>query len=277
MRNLKTYERFINESRKSLNDYEKSRDKILIGLKTNLLRDMLDRYDHEEAGDSIHFFDKKGNHFATLFDRGSRYQELRHNGTVDDKGWLTEAISGEIFKPKRNKPMEFDPKKHPELSSEFFDLISTAYAEIGGHAKVKSPDDVFADPNWNWWEGVDIHGTTDFDIVMFGSKTKYGVKFSGVGHDGSREAKRAYIESRAEDLVKPGYYIEVSGKLAEILISKYRCPVVNDEAKVEKIMGRDLDWKGKCPDDPNMPGDGWYVREIGGHLHAKIMLGRPKV
>jgi hypothetical protein len=42
-------------------------------------------------------------------------------------------------------------------------------------------------------------------------------------------------------------------------------------------MGRDLDWKGKCPDDPNMPGDGWYMREIGGHMHAKIMLGRPKV
>ena len=276
MRNLKTYEQFINESKK-MNDYEKSRNKILVGLKTNLLRDMLDRYDHEEAGDSIHFFDKKGNHFATLFDKGTRYQELRHNGTIDDKGWLTEATSGEVFNPKRNKPMEFDHKKHPELSNEFFNLITTAYAEIGGHAKIKSASDVFSDPDWNWWEGVDIHGTNDFDIVMFGSKTKYGVKFSGVGHDGSREAKRAYIESRAEDLVKPGYFIEVSGKLAEILISKYNCPIVNSEAKVEKVMGRDLDWKGKCPDDPNMPGDGWYVRSIAGHPHSKIMLGRPKV
>ena len=90
MKFIQTFESFLNESKK-MNDYEKSRDKILVGLKSNLLRDMLDRYDHEEAGDSIHFFDKKGNHFATLFDRGTRYQELRHNGTVNDKGWLTES------------------------------------------------------------------------------------------------------------------------------------------------------------------------------------------
>jgi hypothetical protein len=277
MRNLKTYEQFLNESKKSLNDYENSRNKILVGLKTNLLKDLLDRYDYEESGDMIHFFNKKGNHFATLFDRGSRYQELRHNGTVNDKGWFSEAVSGEVFNPKRNKPVVFDPKKHPELSDEFFDLIGTAYAEIGGHAKVKTPDDVFADPDWDWWEGTDLHGTPDFDLIMFGSKTKYGVKFSGVGHDGSREAKQAYLKSRAQDLVKPGYYIEVSGKLAEILISKYGCPTVEDQKDVEKVLGRKLDWKGKCPDDPNMPGNGWYVREIGGHPHAKILLGRPKV
>ena len=90
MKFIQTFESFLNESKK-MNDYEKSRDKILVGLKSNLLRDMLDRYDHEEAGDSIHFFDKKGNHFATLFDRGTRYQELRHNGTINDKGWLTES------------------------------------------------------------------------------------------------------------------------------------------------------------------------------------------
>lgn len=63
--------------------------------------------------------------------------------------FITEAVSGEVFKPKRNKPVIFDPKKHPELSSEFFDLISTAYAEIGGHAKIRVPDDVFSDPDWN--------------------------------------------------------------------------------------------------------------------------------
>lgn len=276
MKNLPTYEQFINESKK-MNDYEKSRDKILVGLKSNLLRDMLDRYDYEESGDSIHFFDKKGNHFATLFDKGTRYQELRHNGTVDDKGWLTEAVSGDIFNPKRNKPVAFDPNKHPELSTEFFDLISTAYAEIGGHAKIKTPDDVFADKDWNWWEGVDLHGTNDFDIVMFGSKTKYGVKFAGVGHDGSSDAKREYIKSRAEDLVKPGYYIEVSGKLADILISKYHCPIVEDEKSVRTVLGKDIDWKGDCPDDPKMPGKGWYVRKIGGHPHAKILLGKPRI
>ena len=116
--------------------------------------------------------------------------------------WLMETTSGAIFQPKRNKPIKFDPKKHPELAGEFFDLISTAYQEIGGHAKIKEPSDVFADPDWNFWEGVDIHGTQDFDIVMFGKKTRYGVKFAGVGHDGTTDAKRAYVAARGKELHK---------------------------------------------------------------------------
>jgi hypothetical protein len=186
-------------------------------------------------------------------------------------------ISGEIFKPKRGKPIKFDPTRHPELKSEFFDLISTAYQSIGGHAKIKNPDDVFSDPDWNWWEGVDIHGTQDFDLIMFGSKTKYGVKFSGVGHDGTKQAKRTYIENRASDLMKAGFYIEVSGKIADILISDYQCPQVTNQSDVERVLGKKIEWKGKNPSDPSASGDSWYVRSIGGHPHAKIMLGKPKI
>lgn len=191
--------------------------------------------------------------------------------------WIIESTSGQIFKPKRNKPVIFDPKKNPELSGEFFGLISTAYAEIGGHAKVKSPSDVFADPDWNFWEGIDIHGDENFDIIMFGQKTRYGIKFSGVGHDGTQDAKRKYVESRGKDLHKLGYYIEVSGKLASILISKYGCPVIKDQDTVEKVLGKSVEWTGKNTEDSQSPGDGWYIRKIGGHLHSKILLGRPKV
>lgn len=188
---------------------------------------------------------------------------------------ITEKTTGEIFKPKRNKPVEFDPKKHPELAGELFNLISTAYAEIGGHAKINSPSDIFSDPDWNFWEGVDIHGDENFDIVMFGQKTKYGIKFSGVGHDGSRSAKKSYLDDRGADLHKLGYYIEVSGKLAEILIGKYNCPVVSDKETVEKVLNKKVDWIGKNPSDG--PGDGWYERSIGGHPHDKILLGKPKI
>jgi hypothetical protein len=79
-----------NESVNKIVDYSNSRNKILVGLKTNLLKDMLDRYDYEEDGDSVYFFDNKGNHFATLFDKGTRYQELKHNGTVSEYGWIKE-------------------------------------------------------------------------------------------------------------------------------------------------------------------------------------------
>lgn len=87
MKIFENFNDFVNEAKRKMNDYEDSRNKILVGLKSNLLKDMKDRYDFEESSDAIHFFDKKGFHFATLFDLGTRYQELRHDGSLDDKGW----------------------------------------------------------------------------------------------------------------------------------------------------------------------------------------------
>lgn len=200
---------------------------------------------------------------------------MKHIQLFED--WLSEATSGEVLKPKRNIPLEFDPKKHPELADEMFTLISTAYAELGGHAKIKTPKDVFADPDWNFWEGIDIHGSQDFDLIMFGQKTQYGLKFSGVGHDGSSQAKRAYIQDRGKDLQQLGYYVEASGILADILIKQYKVPVVNTEAEIEKVVGKDVEFTGKNTEDPSAPGDGWYIRNLGGEKHSKILLGRPKV
>lgn len=187
--------------------------------------------------------------------------------------WIYES-SGESLHLKRGKPVLFDPKKYPELKGEIFDLIQTAYAEIGGHVKIKKPDDIFSDPDWTWWEGEDIHGSPDMDIIMFGQHTKFGIKFSGVGHDGEKDSKREYLDLRGKDLKKLGYYIEVSGKLAEVLISKYNVPVVDDETEVQRVLGKNVQWIGKR-DGYN--GDGWYQRELGGSLHYKIMVGRPKL
>jgi len=188
--------------------------------------------------------------------------------------FITEKSSGEIFNPKRNKTIKFDAKKYPELADEFYDLISTAYAELGGHAKIKSPKDVFSDPDWNYWEGIDIHGDNNFDMIMFGQKTNYGIKYSGVGHDGSSPAKRAYISTRGKELKKLGYYLEVSGKIAEILLNSYDVPVVTDPAVIEKVLGKKVEFIGTIK---GMPGNGWYNRILGGHSHNKILLGRPKV
>jgi hypothetical protein len=77
----------LNEEKQKI-DYSDSKNKIIVGLKTNLLSDMKDRYKYDEVDDKIHFFNDKGEHFGTLFDKGSRYQELRHNGKLNDKGWL---------------------------------------------------------------------------------------------------------------------------------------------------------------------------------------------
>jgi hypothetical protein len=87
MENLQTFKEFLNEASK-MNNFEDSRNKIIVGLKTNLLKDMKERYKHQTDRDKIHFFDDKGIHFGTLFDVGTRYQMLLHDGRLDDKGWL---------------------------------------------------------------------------------------------------------------------------------------------------------------------------------------------
>lgn len=191
--------------------------------------------------------------------------------------FINESTSGEIFNPKRGKTVEFNHRKYPELANELFTLINTAYAEIGGHSKVTNPNDVFNDPDWNYWAGIDIHDTNDFDIIIFGKKTKFGIKYAGVGHDGSKEAKREYLEQRGKELKKLGYYVEVSGKIAEILINKYNVPVVDSQAEVEKVLGKSVEWLGKNSEDPSASRGAWYRRVLGGHPHVKIMLGKPKI
>lgn len=184
--------------------------------------------------------------------------------------------SGDVLHPSKDRWVKIDPKKHKELSDEFFELISTAYADIGGHSKIEKPDDVFSDPDWTFWKGVDVHGSPDLDLIVWGQNTKYGVKFSGVGHDGEKDTKKKYLEQKAKDLSKLGFYNEVSGKLAEIMINKYNVPIVEDEAELRKLIPKMTEFYGKHPTDDSMPGNGWYARNIGGHTHIKTVIGRPK-
>ena len=84
---IKTFESFFYENKKLI-DYDDSKKLIIVGLKTNLLNDMKRRYEYQSDGDKIHFFDSKGNHFGTLFDVGTSWQQLRHNGRLDYYGYL---------------------------------------------------------------------------------------------------------------------------------------------------------------------------------------------
>jgi len=192
-----------------------------------------------------------------------QYIKMRHIKLYEE--FINEKTSGELIKPKRGKITKFNHKKYPELAGEFFELISTAYSVIGGHAKIKSPDDVFGDPDWNYWEGLDLHGDEDFDMIMFGKKTKFGVKYSGVGHDGTSAAKREYIAARGRDLNKLGFYIEVSGKIKDILVNA-GVPIVTDEDTIRKVL------KGK---EIEINNDGSYNRYIGNQMHTKVLLGKP--
>lgn len=65
-------------------DYYYSDKIILVGTKTNLLRDMQERYQTETFGDETYYYDN-GYHFATLYKEG-KFLELRHDGSLDENG-----------------------------------------------------------------------------------------------------------------------------------------------------------------------------------------------
>ena len=82
-------EEVLNENNPKIIDYHNSKNKILVGKNTNLLRVMKERYEYASRvfgnTDEIYFFDK-GYHFGTLFKEGS-FLELKHDGSLNDLGW----------------------------------------------------------------------------------------------------------------------------------------------------------------------------------------------
>lgn len=185
--------------------------------------------------------------------------------------------SDEVLNIERNKWIKIDPNQHSELNNEFFKLIKTAYAEVGGHSKIQKPKDVFADPDWTYWKGIDLHEGPALDLIVFGKNTKYGVKYVGVGHDGEKESKKKYLKHKSEELKDVGHYVEMSGKVSQIMLGKYNVPEVNNKEDVEKVLGKEIEWHGQHPTKPDMEGNSWYGRKIGGETHYKIMLGKPKI
>ena len=181
-----------------------------------------------------------------------------------------------------------DQKKKDQYENEFFKMIDVAYKPLGGHAKIKSPDDVFLDKKWDIWKGIDIDDDPDFDIIVWGETTPFGIKSCGVGHDGTDESKKKYLKSKVDDFndKSKNYYGEVSDKLAAILINKYNAPVIDDPEQIQKILGdkKVQEFSGIHPDvksgkstDKDSPGKGWYKRVIGGHSHWKTIVGNPKI
>ena len=73
-----------------------------------------------------------------------------------------------------------------------------------------------------------------------------------------------------------GYYGEVSGKLAEILIIKYGVPVVSDEAEVEAaIGGKNVEWHGQHPKTIQFQEMGGIVEKLEVKCIQKYLLEDP--
>jgi len=164
-----------------------------------------------------------------------------------------------------NKWVDLSDKEKEEYASDIFNLINTAYAPIGGNVNYKSAADVLGSEADADYEVINIDDDPEPDALSAYKKQPAGNKLAAIGHDGSPEAKSKVINHYADLLKKPGYYLEVSGKLKDILLAK-GAPVVTDPEVIKKVL------KGK---EIEMNDDGTYQRYLGGSLHTKTLLGNP--
>lgn len=164
---------------------------------------------------------------------------------------------------EKNKWTSIPKEELEDYKKLIFDLIDTAYSGIGGHSNIKSPQDIAS--HGDEFDVINLDADPEPDGVTIAKKREGGKKFVATGHDGSSAAKSAVVNHKAKELQQPGYYIEASGKMAEILIGK-GVAVVTDEDVVRKVLkGKEIEWHG----------DGSYTREIGGEKKVKVLLGKP--
>ena len=184
-------------------------------------------------------------------------------------------IIRQVAYPKNKYVQVTDKAELKSLQDRLFDLIQTAYSSIGGHVKFKSPSDVL-DPELTYWKVADVDDDTEIDVTTFGKNTRYGVKPTGLAHDGERANIKNLLTHKSKLLNSPGNYVEVSGPAFDSFVGKGGAPTIDDEETVRSILaGKELEWHGKHPTDPSKKGEGWYTRVIGGGKHTKIMAGIP--
>ena len=172
----------------------------------------------------------------------------------------------EIEIPK-NKWKSISPSELKDIEKDILDLIQNAYGPIGGHPNYTSPADVMGAESDADYMVIDLDDDPEFDAVKVSKKKSAGNKSVGLGHDGSKPAKSAAINITALLLKQPGYFVEVSGVLKDILKAK-GAPIVTDEEVIRKVL------KGK---EIELNDDGSYQREIGGKVFTKMLMGNPKV
>jgi len=170
-----------------------------------------------------------------------------------------------------------DLSRHGDVLREFFTMLESSYAPIGGHLTIKKPQDLLTDPDFSVYYAIDMDVDREADAFMIAKTSKWGDKSVAAGTDGTAEAKRSMLAFKTKQLKTRGYYAEVSGPMAQALLRDSKVPVVSTPAQVEAVLGKKVEWRGCQP--PSKPGAreacGWYTRKIGGSDVTKLLVGRP--
>jgi hypothetical protein len=167
----------------------------------------------------------------------------------------------------KNKWVELSMEDRSKLKKEIWEIVDLAYKPLGGHVRISSPDAVVSDPDLTFWTAVDIDKDPHVDVVIF-SRESYGHKISGWGHDGTKESRKELMKQLITLLHREGFWIEVSGRPAEILIGA-DCRY-SDKQTVSKVFPHsEINWIG----------DGVYTRTLpdGTQTEEEYLVGRPRV
>lgn len=165
----------------------------------------------------------------------------------------------------KNKWVSLSASEVGTYEKEIFDLVQNAYKPIGGHPNFKSKLDVKSGAHE--WIVIDLDDDADLDVVSGIKKGSVGSKFVATGHDGEKASKSAAINYKVDKLKKRGYYIEVSGKMEDILRGKGLSPITDEQTVRKALKGKDIEWLDS----------GYYKRKIGSSTFTKIMFGKPSV
>jgi len=221
---------------------------------------------------------KNGSYKVSSYYEDDNTYAAYHNGMaipVNESRSSLKSIMSEI-ELEKGRYTDLKSSDVDAAKEELFNLIQTAYAPIGGHLKFKSPSDI-SDPELKHWVAADIDSDPDIDVVYFGKKTPFGIKHTGMGHDGDRANIKNLLIQKSSELKKPGNYVELSGAAFDSFVGKGGVPTIDDEELVRKILGprrgSEAIWHGAHPSGKK-PGNGWYTRKIGGKETTKIMAGR---
>ena len=179
--------------------------------------------------------------------------------------WFRNSYLNEEEGFEKNSWEYLTDEEKSKFSDEVFDLINNAYSPIGGNPNYQSPSNVAGSESDANYLVIDFDEDPEFDAVIVDKRKSSGVKGAAMGHDGSGPAKSLAVNFLAIMLKNPGHYIEVSGKLKDILLSK-GVPLVTDKETIRTAL------KGK---EIEMNDDGTYQRYLGGKKHTKTMMGNP--
>lgn len=158
------------------------------------------------------------------------------------------------------------------IEDDIFDMITHSYAKIGGNATISSPADLGQYPEWYV---SDIDEDPEADVAVLGKQKSGNLKIAASATDGTSAAKEKANKIK-QQLYNGGAWSEASDAVAHIAIRKLGIPTVKDEQRARELLGKDIEWHGEHPNDPDgrwRGTFGWYTRDIGGHPHTKIIVG----